>query len=76
MTHKYIVNDEKYVIFYNDGVEVGQLGPWETKKEASEYGDMVLVDYNDTSKNPNNVSYPTLWSKEQKTNSGLVIPNN
>lgn len=74
MTHKYIVNDEKVVIIYNDGVEVGQHGPWETKKEASAWADMILADYNDPKKNPNNVNWPTLWDEEKKTNSGLVIP--
>lgn len=74
MTHRYIVNDDKVVIFYNDDKEVGQVGPWETKKEALAYAEMTLVSYNDPKKNPNNVNYPTLWDKEKKTNSGLVIP--
>lgn len=73
--HKYIVNDDKYVIIYNDDVEVGQVGPWETKKEASAYGDSILLDYNNLTLNPNNVNFPTLWSKEKETNSGLIISN-
>jgi hypothetical protein len=60
MSHSYTISDDFYCVIFNDGVEVARVGAYADKENATIYGENVLLDYNDKTKNPDNVDYPKL----------------
>jgi hypothetical protein len=45
MTLTYTINDNKAIIS-KDGIEIDEVGPWETASEAEAWGAAVVAKYN------------------------------
>jgi len=58
MTHSYKVDNTLTCVIYNDGVEVGKVGPWAEAEGADDFGKNLVGAYNDKTINVNNAIYP------------------